>query len=52
MWKDTPKVNKALAKKIRCKEEQALKKSEGWKRHKGKDMATGERSDNDPEKKH
>ena len=48
--KDAPKVNKALAEKIRREEERELKKAERRKRHKGKDVATGERPDDDTEK--
>lgn len=40
--KDAPKVNKALAEKIRRDQERELKKEERRKRHKGKDVATGE----------
>lgn len=38
--RDAPKVNKALAEKIRRDQERELKKAERRKRHKGKDVAT------------
>jgi ribosome biogenesis protein ENP2 len=48
--KDVPKVNKALAEKIRRDEEREVKKEERRKRHKGKDVAAGERPSEDAEK--
>jgi len=48
--KDAPKVNKALAEKIRRDEERELKKAERRKRHKGKELAAEERTDEDKEK--
>ena len=45
--KDVPKVNKALAEKIRRDQERELKKAERRKRHKGKDVAIGEIGEDD-----
>jgi ribosome biogenesis protein ENP2 len=45
--KDAPKVNKALAEKVKRDQERELTKAERRKRHKGKDVAPDENGEDD-----